>query len=232
MPVPRSPFSKYFAVSILLMMASVASAQEKVLFTDPFVDKLADGWTWLREDAGARRLDNGTLVLRTARGGLWLGENGGGNLPLRTPPAVQEGKLAVEVLVDIEPTGGYENAGLIWYYDDDNYIILVKEKIGSGVVAQLVQEADAKAKIGFHKNFDGKSVWFRMEVEGGKLSGYYRVSLDDEWLLLGQCDLPTGGEPKVGLTTAYAPKDPEHFTRFSNFRMLQIPKPPQEPGSN
>ncbi len=35
------------------------------------------------------------------------------------------------------------------------------------------------------------------------------------------------GEPKVGLTTAYAPKDADHFTRFTNFRMLQIPTPPE-----
>ena len=71
-----------------------------------------------------------------------------------------------------------------------------------------------------------------MELEGGKLSGHYRASAEDEWLTLGQCDLPMKGEAKVGLTTAYAPKEPEHFTRFSNFRMLQVPTPPQEPKSN
>jgi hypothetical protein len=36
------------------------------------------------------------------------------------------------------------------------------------------------------------------------------------------------GEPKVGLTTAYAPNDAEHFTRFSNFRMVQIQMLPRE----
>ncbi len=224
------PFPKSFVVLIILVLAPVVSAQETILFTEPFVDKLADGWTWLREDAKAWRLDNGTLVIRTSRGGLWLKENGGGNLPLRTPPEVKAGKLAVEVLVDIEPTNGYENAGLIWYYDDDNYIILVKEKIGDNVHVQLVAEKDAKPVAGFHKNFnDGKQVWFRMEIEGGKLSGYYRTSPEEEWLKLGECDLPLDGKPKVGLTTAYAPNDAEHFTRFSNFRMLQIQTPPREP---
>ena len=150
-------------------------------------------------------------------------ENGGGNLPLRTPPEVKQGKLAVEVLVDIEPTNAFENAGLIWYYDDDNYVILVKEKIGPDVHVQLVSEKDARLAAGLSQKFnDGKNVWFRMEVEGGKISGYYRTSAQDEWLKLGQCDLPVHGEPQVGLTTAYAPNDAEHFTRFSNFRMVQI----------
>ncbi len=221
------------AVFVVWLLASVVAAEEKVLFTDPFVDKLADGWAWLREDAQAWRLDKGELVIRTAQGGLWLKENGGGNLPLRTPPEIKGGKLAVEVQVEIEPTNAYENAGLIWYYDDDNYLILVKEKIGDHVVAQLVSEAGGNFKAGFHQNFDAdKPVWFRMELEGGKLSGYYRASPQDQWLKLGQCDLPTAGQPKIGLTTAYAPKDAEHFTRFSHFRILQIPNADQEPGSN
>ena len=133
------------------MMAPVASAEDKILFTEPFVDKLADGWTWLREDASARRLDNGTLVLPDCalRGGLWLKENGGGNLPLRTPPGVKAGKLAVEVLVEIGPTGGYENAaGLIWYYDDDNYIYLGEGgKVGNATWScKLVQGSRRKAQ--------------------------------------------------------------------------------------
>jgi regulation of enolase protein 1 (concanavalin A-like superfamily) len=211
-------------------MAPAVSAQEKTLFTDPFVDKLADGWSWVREAPKNWRLDRGTLVIRTSRGGLWLKENSGGNLPLRTPPEVKEGKLAVEVLADIEPTSQYENAGLIWYYDDDNYVILVKEKIGNDMLVHIVSEQDAKPKAAFSRKFnDGKSVWFRMEVEGGKVTGYYRTTPKDEWLRLGQCDLPVHGEPRVGLTTAYAPNNAEHFTRFSNFRMVQIPMPPREP---
>ena len=223
---PRS----FVVVFIILVMADVVSAQEKTLFTEPFVDKLADGWSWVREDPKGWRLDKGTLVIRTSRGGLWGKDNNGGNIPLRTPPVVKEGKLAVEVLVEIEPTNLFENAGLIWYYDDDNYTILVKEKIGNDMLVHVVSERDAKPGAAFHKKFnEGKNVWFRMEVEPGKLAGYYRTSAKEEWLKLGQCDLPVRGEPKVGLTTAYAAKDAEHFTRFSNFRMLQIQMPPRKP---
>ena len=212
---------------ILLLLAPVASAgdQEKTLFTEPFAEKLADGWTWLREDPKGWRLDKGTLIVRTATGGLWGKDNGGSNILLRTPPKVKDGKLAVEVLVDIQPTNAYENAGLIWYYDDDNYVIMVKEKIGNDVLMQIVAEQNGEPKAGFHKKHtDEKPVWVRMEVEGNKITGRYRASPKDDWITVGQCDLPVRGEAKVGLTTAYAPKTPEHFTRFRDFRMLQVNK--------
>lgn len=221
-------FPSSFIVFIIWLMAVVVSAQEKTLFTDPFVDKLADGWTWVREDAKGWRLGKGALVIRTFAGGLWMKDNNGGNLPLRTPPEVKEGKLAVEVMVEIEPTNMFENAGLIWYYDDDNYTILVKEKIGNDVLVQIVSERDARLNYASHKKLnDLKNVWFRMEADRDKLSSYYRASATDEWLALGQCDLLPRGEPKVGLTTAYAAKDADHYTRFSNFRMLQIQTPPK-----
>jgi len=209
---------------LLLVLASVGAGEnEKPLFTEAFMDKLADGWTWVREDPKGWRLDKGTLIVRTSTGGLWQKDNDGRNILLRTPPKVQDGKLAAEVLVDIEPTNLFENAGLIWYYDDDNYVIMVKERIGKEIHMQLVAEKDAKLDAGFHKTFnEAKTVWFRMVVENGKVTGSYRVSSKEDWVTVGQCSLPVRGEPKVGLTTAYAPKDAEHFTRFSNFRILQI----------
>ena len=217
-------------VFIITVTAHGVSAQEKILFTDPFVDKLADGWSWVHEDPKDWRLDKGTLVIRTSRGGLWMKDNNGGNILLRTPPEVKEGKLAVEVLVDIEPTNIYENAGLIWYYDDDNYIIMVKEKIGKDVLVQLVSERDANPG----RLFTRSSTSTRMSGSGWKWSAAsFPVTIGhrskEEWLKLGQCDLPLRGEPKIGLTTAYAAKDAEHFTRFSNFRMLQFQMPPGKP---
>jgi hypothetical protein len=61
-------------------------------------------------------------------------------------------------------------------------------------------------------------------VEGDKITGRYRASPKEDWVTVGQCGLPVRGEPKVGLTTAYAARDAMHFTRFSKFRMLQVKK--------
>ena len=61
---------------ILLVLAPVASAgeNEKALFTEAFTDKLADGWTWVREDAKGWRLDKGTLIVHLHRRPLAKGQ--------------------------------------------------------------------------------------------------------------------------------------------------------------
>jgi len=92
-------------------------------------------------------------------------------------------------------------------------------------VVQLVSETDAKPKVGFaEKPYDGKTVWLRMEIAGGKAVGKFRATEKDDWQTLGQCDLPAKGDAKVGLITGFAPKDADHESRFSHFRILKIAK--------
>jgi regulation of enolase protein 1 (concanavalin A-like superfamily) len=199
--------------------------REKVLFEDRFLDKLADGWSWVREDAKAWKLDKGTLTFRTSTGALWMKDNNCQNILLRTPPEVKEGGYALEALVENDPTNAYEHAGLTLYYDDDNYANLLKEKVGDKVIVQLVTETEGKPKVGFaEKAYAGKAVWFRLVVVGGKVRGLYRASDKEPWQTLGQCDLPGKGAPRVGLITGYAPKNAEHWSHFSGLRLLQVEK--------
>ena len=203
----------------------IAADKDKLLFGEKFDGKLSNGWSWVREDAKGWRIDKGTLVIRTSTGSLWLKHNDTTNLLVRTPPQVKDGGLAVEVLVENEPSNAFEHAGLVWYYDDDNYVILVKEKVGDKQFVQLVSETEGKPKVGFaEKAYPGKTVWLRMEVSGGKAHGQFRATEKDEWQTLGQCDLPVKGKAQVGLLTGFAEKDAEHFSRFSGFRILQETK--------
>jgi regulation of enolase protein 1 (concanavalin A-like superfamily) len=214
------------AVVLLGVLGPLTAAdKEQVLFTEPFDGKLAPGWSWVREDAKAWKIDNGALLIRTSTGGLWQKDNNNHNLLLRTPPEIKEGGLAVEVQVENEPTNAFEHAGLVWYSDDDSYVMLNKEKVGGNQVVQLVLEKEAKPKVGFaEKPYEGKTVWLRLEVTGGKARGLYRATPKDDWQALGQCDLPAKGAARVGLITGYGPKDAEHWSRFSGFRILQEPK--------
>ena len=210
------------AVLAAALGAVVAADKEHVLFTEPFDGKLADGWFWVREDPKAWKIDKGSLVVRTSMGSLWQNQNNNRNLLLRKPPAAKNSRLLIEVRVENEPSNGFEHAGLVWYYDDDNYAILVKEKVGAGPIIQLVSETQGRPKVGFaQKPYKGKTVWLRMEVSGGRIRGQYRATEKDTWQTLGQCDLPGKGEAQFGLLTGYAPKNVEHFARFSKFRILR-----------
>ena len=69
--------------------------------------------------------------------------------------------------------------------------------------------------MGFaEKPYEGKAVWLRMEIAGGKIRGQYRATDKDAWQTLGQSDIPKKGEPRIGLITGYAAKNAEHITFF------------------
>ena len=213
----------FSCMPLLAVALSGAFAQdaEKVVFTEPFDGSLAKGWSWVREDSKAWRIDKGVLVIKTSTGSLWQKQNNNNNILLRALPEAKE-RIAVEVLVENEPTNGFEHAGLVWYGDDDNYVALLHEKLGAKVEVQLVAEYAGKPKVGFaQKPFEPKAIWLRMELADGKAKGMFRATEKDAWQALGQCDLPMKGEPRIGLITGYAPKDKGHESRFSKFRILK-----------
>jgi regulation of enolase protein 1 (concanavalin A-like superfamily) len=212
-------------LAVSMTGTTVAAEQERLLLAECFDGKLAPGWSWVREDAKGWRFDGASLVVRTSTGGLWMKDNNTQNILLRTPPETKEGVLVIEVFVENEPTNAYEHAGLVWYYDDDNYVVLLKEKVGDKQIVQLVFEKEGRPKVGFaEKPFAGKGVWLRMVMSDGKIRGQFRATEKDEWQTLGQCDLPVKGEPRVGLITGYAPKNMEHQVRFRDFRLLRAAK--------
>ncbi len=60
--------------------------KEKVLFEEPFTGELGKDCSWVREDAGAWRLDRGALVLRTLPGYLHAGPTNSRYVLLRPLP--------------------------------------------------------------------------------------------------------------------------------------------------
>ncbi|MBI1832603.1 MAG: DUF1349 domain-containing protein [Planctomycetes bacterium] len=199
---------------------------EQVLFKDDFSSSLSDGWSWVREDPKAWRLGKGKLEIRSLPGGLWREKNVGKNILLRTPPDAKNDMLMIEVKIHSQPKELFENAGIIWYYDDDNYVILNKEfydrKPGPGV--QMVREVKQKSSVPKHAPFEGDQVCLRLLVSGKVFTGQYRKSEKDAWQTVGECDLPVDGKPKVGLIASYGPKDAERWVQYSNFRILKRAK--------
>ena len=81
------------------------------MFEEKFTAELDKGWTWVREDPKAWRIDKdtGALVLRTMPGSLHAERNNSKNLLLRPLPKSDK-PLAVEVYVEGEPKTQFEHA--------------------------------------------------------------------------------------------------------------------------
>lgn len=205
--------------------SSNAGEAEQVLFEDSFDGRLGPGWSWVREDPQAWRVEKGMLVMRTSAGGLWQKHNNSRNILLRSLPAPGKGLICVEVQVENEPTNAFEHAGLVWYRDDDNYAILVRERVDKKPIVQLVSETKGRPRVGFAEQpYENKTVWLRMEMSRARIRGKFRSSPEKKWQLLGECELPAMEEARVGLLTGYAPKTPEHWVQFKNFRIIRAAK--------
>jgi len=116
-------------------------------FTDDFrASQLADSWTWLNEVSGAWTLTDGALRLRSLPGNLWAKQNTAKNILLHPLPALAD-RTSTTVAMKSAPSAAFEQAGLIWFADEDNYVKLIREHFGGRDIINLVAEDSAQPRI-------------------------------------------------------------------------------------
>src|SRR5688500_2597741 len=87
-------------LSASLVSAAADDKEPAVTFRDTFKEKLADGWTWLREDRDAWRIGEGGLEVRVQPGNMWGPANDAKNVLLR--PAPDPAQSPVDVTASVE----------------------------------------------------------------------------------------------------------------------------------
>ena len=90
---------------LVLSLALLVAASDAPLFEDRFDGKLADGWSWVREDKGDWAVKDGALRIRATPGNLWEAENTARNLLLRPVPQRHK-SFAAEVTVTLHQCRG------------------------------------------------------------------------------------------------------------------------------
>jgi regulation of enolase protein 1 (concanavalin A-like superfamily) len=205
---------------LAVMSAADGAPKETVQFEEQFTGELSKGWSWVREDPRAWRVNRGELVLRVLPGYLHAERKDAKNVLLRRLPR-SSSTLAVEVHVESEPRAEFEHAGLVWYVDDDNYVSLFQEKLGDKVKLQMVTEKDGKPHFAV-AGYDAKGVWMRLVVSRGKISTQYRSSEKEEWKLVGQSQAPVVAAASVGVMAGGGPRGGDRHARFRAFRILEI----------
>jgi beta-glucosidase len=92
-------------------------------------------WTWVRNDPTAENESNGSLNITAQPGDLNAATNTAKNLLLQ--PALGDWAVETKMTLSVTPHTANQQAGLIAYQDDDNYLKLDWEF--SGTTAQLVE---------------------------------------------------------------------------------------------
>jgi regulation of enolase protein 1 (concanavalin A-like superfamily) len=190
---------------------------EQVLFQDNFDGKLDAGWKWVREQADAWKTGDNGLTMRTLTGTLWGETNTARNLLLRPAPA--EGDFATEVTISIHGALDGEQAGLIWYSGDGDYIKLVNEFKGQPFLILVREEKENAKEIGRIPAPDGR-VALRLVSNHGWIRAQMRGDGEDDWQTVAECPGLTVRPPQVGVLTHVFPGQTVRSARFENFRLL------------
>ena len=94
--------------------------------TDEFTSGTLNGaWSWVREDSANWSLTarSGYMRIACQSGDLHSSSNNARNLLLRTAPV---GDWTMTARMEFSPASNYQQAGLLVYKDDDNYLKLVR----------------------------------------------------------------------------------------------------------
>jgi hypothetical protein len=199
------------AAILPMLAAGLSAAEPRVLFQDTFDGKLADGWTWLRENPKAWRIQDGALEIRVEPGVAPTVKNA----LLRKAPDRTKTKYAVEVTITFTapPTRQYEQAGITWYHQQKPVFKLVHEHI------------DGKEWIiPGRKPAPSKTVQLRLIVDGTKWTAQYRPDAKGEFQTAGSGKLPAPGDDQVSIQCYNGPPDAEHWIRFDDFRIVELGK--------
>lgn len=209
------------AAMILLLLV-----QDPALFEEKFAGgKLAEGWTWIREDASGWKVDGGMLKVKCQPGSIWYKKRDAKNILMRALPAVatETAPITIEVTVDSAPETNAEQCGLFLYYDDANYVKLIREcnRKKPGIVL-------ARQAKGFPESLPPKEeiqgpIQLKLVWSGMRVAGSYKAA--GEWVSIGEYDLPdSSAELKVGLGAHGAPPDADRWATFTAFRITRATK--------
>jgi regulation of enolase protein 1 (concanavalin A-like superfamily) len=214
-------------VCILLIPALLALASGgdgNVLFQDHFDGKLQSGWKWVREDPSEWRIAENQLQVRSQAGRIW-GGNDAKNL-LLVDKEFESQNVAASVSVAHEPKEKYEQAGPLWYLDDDNFVKLISEQIDGKMHVVTAREIEGRGKVVGKFVVPKANLQLRLKVESTRVTGQWRLEDADAWSDAGTCDFQVQGKPRFGLFTQNGPPDQVRWVRFDNFLIVEL-----KPGS-
>lgn len=207
-----------------LLLVFLAQQPPKTIFEEPFRGKLADGWSWVREEPPARAVGDGVLRLRSLPGSFWGKAADAKNLLVRKVPRSGVGlSLGVEVHVSFAPETPSEQAGVMLRVSDDLYVKLVIQNVeGARKIALAYEDARGAEPIAA---FDLKapSARLRLSWEGNKIVSESKPEGAKDWGILTYTDNPFKDEAlelQAGLFAHGAPADVDRWAEFRDFKVL------------
>ena len=214
--------ARLFLILAALAKFSVPNGEAEELFRDDFKSRLAEGWSWIHEDKSGWRVSERGLEVRIQPGNMWGPANNATNVLVRPLPNVTNAAvLEISVTIENRPTEQYEQADLVWYYDDSHMVKLGQELVDGKLSIVMGREEKDKTSTMAIIPIQSPVVRVRFIAKGSSIRGDYRLGDEKEWRAAGECSLPVNGSPKASLQVYQGPKTVERWARFTEFRIVR-----------
>jgi regulation of enolase protein 1 (concanavalin A-like superfamily) len=181
--------------------------------------KLAEGWTWRRENPAGWRVRDNTLEIRVEPGNMWGPPNDARNVLVRSIPNSVESEVRVSITVSNKPTEQYEQVDLVWYYDDSHMVKIGQEMVDGKLSIVMGREEKDRTRTIAIVPIDALQVDLRLVATNKIVRGAFRPAGSKDWREAGTCDLPIRGEPHVAIQCYQGPREAEHWARISQFQL-------------
>lgn len=183
-------------------------------------------WRWIRENRDGWRITDDGLQVLIEPGNMWGGDNDARNVLVRPIPA--EWRDGVEVIVQFEhhPKKRWEQADLVWYYNDGTMVKLGLEVENDQLNIVMGREEKDQARTVAVIPYGKNTVQLRLVVDGRKIAGAYRVPGEKKWTTAGDCELPSppdGEAPHASLQFYQGDAGSDRWATVSKFRIVKQP---------
>ena len=211
---------------VMLFLTGTVGEADHASFQDDFQGKLGEGWSWVREHREGWRVTGRGLEVRIEPGNMWGPANDARNVLVRPAPDAANEGIEVSVNVENRPTSQYEQADLVWYFDDGHMVKLGQELVDGKLSIVMGREEIDKTRTIAIIPLDSFSVRLRLAVKGNRIHGQFRTPGVDEWREAGECDLPAppDAKAKISLQFYQGPANIEHWARVTEFRIRSVGK--------
>ncbi|HEX4646817.1 MAG TPA: hypothetical protein VH598_14535 [Verrucomicrobiae bacterium] len=199
----------------------------ELLFQDDFKGKLGERWSWVREHREAWRATERGLEVRIEPGNMWGPANDAKNVLVRPAPDASKDQIEISVKVENQPTNQYEQADLVWYYDDGDMVKIGRELVDGQLSVVMGREQSDRTRTIKIVPIKGGSVRLKLIVQRSQIHGQFRLPDVADWQEVGGCDLPapaTNAPAKISLQFYQGAADSGHWARVSEFRILRAEK--------
>ena len=150
--------------------------------SDEFKSAPSSAWTIIREDKAGWKPEAGALAITTAAGDISQASDNAANMFVQS--ANTDWTVETKVTCSDTPSVPAQNAGIVAYQDDSNFVKFVysaqlfRRGGQGGAAVQLSCEENGYAKSSVNatpENVEGNTIWLRLLKKGDVYTAYYSV---------------------------------------------------------